>query len=111
MTNLKNVYDNIFQCLVDLYDFDMLSGYQDLVNELSEQIDLLGAYFGVRMLKTDVGPFKKDEMVYITQDEAGAWINSIDYNDKRTLDLFDESIKSSIDDWFYPIPEPPVDVN
>lgn len=108
--NLKKIYDKINKSLDKLYDYENYSGHIDLVNEISEYIDLLGAYFGVRILKMDIGPFKKNEKVLITQDESGAWVNAIDDNDKRVMDLFDY-LESNIDDWFYPIPEPPVDVN
>lgn len=101
--NLKSIYDKINKCLDKLYDYEEYSGNIDSVNEISECIDLLGAYFGVRTLKIDVGPFKKDEMVLITQDESGAWVNAIDYDDKRVIDLYDY-MGSNIDDWFYSIP-------
>ena len=101
--NLKNIYNKVNNCLDKLYDYEDYSGHIDLVNEISECIDLLGGFFGVRMLKIDIGPFKKSEMVWITQDEAGAWVNAIDDNDNRVIDLFDYP-DSNIDDWFYPIP-------
>lgn len=107
--NLKNIYNKINNCLDKLYDYEDYSGHLDLVNEMSECIDLLGGFFGVRMFKMDVGPFKKDEMVWITQDEGGVWVNAIDDDDNRVIDLFDYR-ESNIDDWFYPIPESPVDV-
>lgn len=101
--NLKNIYNKINNCLDKLYDYEDYSGHIDLVNEISECIDLLGGLFGVRILKIDIGPFKKGEMVWITQDEAGTWVNAIDDNDNRVMDLFDYP-ESNIDDWFYPIP-------
>lgn len=109
--NLKNIYSKINNCLDRLYDYEDCSGHIDLVNEMSECIDLLSGYFGVRIFKIDIGPFKKDEMIYIMQDEYGAWIESIDWDDDRTIDLFDDSISTiPFKDWFYPIPEPSVDV-
>ena len=108
--NLKNIYNKINKCLDKLYDYEDSSGHIDLVNEMSECIDLLSGYFGIRIFKIDIGPFKKDEMIYIMQDESGAWIESIDWDDNRVMDLFDYP-ESNIDDWFYPIPELPVDVN
>lgn len=102
--NLKNIYNKINSCLDKLYDYEDYSGHINLVNEISECIDLLGGFFGVRMLKMDIGPFKKDELIWINQDESGVWINAIDNNDNRVIDLFDYP-ESNIDDWFYPIPK------
>lgn len=107
--NLKNIYNKINNCLDKLYNYEDYSGHIDLVNEMSECIDLLGAFFGVRKLKMDLGPFKKDEMICIAQDEWGAWIHALDNDDNRVIDLFEYS-EPNIDDWFYPIPEPPVNV-
>lgn len=108
MNNLKNIYNKINNCLDKLYNYDDCSRHIDLVNEMSECIDLLSGFFCIRMLKVDIGPFKKDEMVYIHQDEAGAWMDTLDNNDKRCIDLFDY-LGVNIEDWFYSIPEPPVD--
>lgn len=107
--DLKNIYNRINNCLDKLYDYDDYSGHINLVNEISECIDLLGGFFGVRTLKINIGPFKKDETVWVTQDEAGTWVNAID--DNRTIDLYDyqESNIDDIEDWFYSTPEPPVD--
>lgn len=104
MNNLKDIYNKINEELDALYDFDMMSGYQELVRELSKSIEMLGEFFGVRMLNRDIGPFKKNEMVCIEQDESGAWLRSIDFNDKRNIDLYDH-LNENVDDWFYPVSE------
>lgn len=100
MNNLKDIYNKINEDLDALYDFDTLSGYQELVRDLSNLIEILGEFFGVRRLNRDVGPFKKNELVRIEQDESGAWLRSIDYNDKRNVDLYDH-FNENVDDWFW----------
>lgn len=98
---LKNIYNKINNCLDKLYDYEDYSGHIELVKEMSKCIDLLSGFFGIRILRMDIGPFKKDEMVWIIQDESGAWIQAIDNN--RTMDLL-SYLKSTVDDWFYPMP-------
>lgn len=99
--NLKDIYNKINNCLDKLYDYEDCSDHIDLANEMNECIDLLGGFFGVRMLKTDIGPLKKDEMVWVTPDEAGIWAKALD-DDNRIIDLIDYP-EFNIDDLFYPI--------
>lgn len=99
--NLKDIYQEIWKYLDKLYDAADEYGFDyDLVNNLSTQIDLLGKHFGIRKLKVDVPPFKKDEMVRIEDGVVVPYLTSLDRHDDRYLDIFYTPVEE-IEGWFY----------
>lgn len=66
-------------------------GFKNLTNDEYQNFRIniyeLLEFFGVRMLKKDFGPFKHGDMIYIVQDENGAWIYDFDTNQNRACEI------------------------
>lgn len=97
MSNLQSIILNIEEELNYFNRFDISVNYQNHVKNLREQFKEFKEYVGIRELKQDIGPFHRGELVLCTQDEGGAWITSLDSENRRVHDMFDEPMVSPQD--------------
>ena len=95
--NLKQINDNLKNLIIDLHDFDMSSGYQELVCELEDNLALLKLYFGMYIVKDDICEFHKGEEVVVHQDEGGAYMYSLDHS--KFLEITEFSPDELFENW------------
>lgn len=95
--NLKQINDNLENLIIDLHDFDMSSGYQELVHELEDNLALLKLYFGMYIVKDDICEFHKGEEVVVHQDEGGAYMYSLDHS--KWLEITEFSPDELFENW------------
>lgn len=102
MNNIIDTFQEVYKNLdklhefADTYDFD-----HDEINEIAKQIDYIMKYYGVRKLKMDIPPLKKDEIVQIDESEAGVFLHSLERHGLGWVDIFSVHTKLPFDEWFY----------
>ena len=95
--NLKQINNNLENLIIDLHDFDISSGYQELVHELEDNLALLKLYFGMYIVKDDIYEFYKGEEVVVHQDEGGAYMYSLDHS--KFLEITEFSPDELFENW------------